>query len=417
MGHPSGQGRPIGAALPIGLWLILGLGCGFVVLTGCTTKPAPDEDVEPLVFRSLDLRQSNDEGKPAWDLSSPEARYEIGERRAVARAPRGTLYNDGKPRYRISARKGTVVDDGEKVVLSGDVRICMVGDDPFIILAPEVVWLPGEERMLIDRKPVAIDRQSRLSATSARFQVADQTLRLLGKAKLERWPEPDEDRAPIGPTSANPQVRLLTGPVSWDLDSGKLRAKGPVRGQRHQPDSAPQILRASSLEGNSIEGYIDLLAPVRVEGPREGGWMEGGQARWRFSDQQLSSPAAFRARIGDLTILGRGYRIAEKETVVAIENDCDLKQPGERLQANRCRWDWANNALLAEGAVQLRREANDQITSAQKLEGRIGKNGRATFNTPGGRVRSELTVPSWKSFRDGTGSTAPQAGPAPPVEF
>jgi len=417
MGHPSGRGKPIGAVLPIGLWLLLGLGCGFVLLTGCTTEPAPDEGAEPLVFRSLDLSQNDDEGNPAWDLSSPEARYEIGERRVLARDPRGTLYNDGKPRYRISARKGTVIDDGEKVVLSGDVRICMVGDDPFIILAPEVVWLPGEERMLIDRKPVAIDRQSRLSATSARFQVADQTLRLLGKAKLERWHEPDGDRLPIGPTSTNPQVRLLTGPVSWDLDSGELRAKGPVRGQRRQPDSAPQTFRASSLEGNSIEGYIDLLAPMRVEDPVEEGWMEGGQARWRFSDQQLSSPAAFRAHIGDMTILGRGYRIEEKETVVVIENGCDLKQPGEWLQANRCRWDWANNTLLAEGAVQLRREAKAQITSAQQLEGRISKNGRATFSTPGGRVRSEFTVPSWKDSQDRTGSTASQAGSAPPVEF
>ena len=46
--------------------------------------------------------------------------------------------------------------------------------------------------------------------------------------------------------------------------------------------------------------------------------------------------------------------------------------------------------MLAEGNVQLQREANDQITRASRLEGRVGEKGVITFTNPGGKVKSQV---------------------------
>ncbi|QEY31746.1 LPS export ABC transporter periplasmic protein LptC [Synechococcus sp. RSCCF101] len=401
-GAPSGRRRALALAA-----------ISAMLMGGCSMEPEAAPEPEPFVFRSLDLRQNDEEGRPAWDLRSPEARYEIDERRAEARDPEGTLYNDGRPSFRISAQRGTVINDGETVILNGDVRIRMLGDEPLLILAPEVIWEPGEERMRIERDPVAIDGQSRLRATRARFQVDEQMLQLIGEARLEHWPDREESAPPIDADTGDAVIDIRTGEVRWNLESGALTAKGPVNGERRrEEETEPQTLVASALSGNSREGYIDLMAPVRVEDPAEEAWMDGGQARWRFTERELTSPNSFRSQIGAISIQGRGYRIEESKTLVIVESDCDLSQPGERLRAERCRWDWEKNRLLAEGAVELRRDANDQVTRAQRLEGRMGDDGRATFSTPGGRVLSELTVTEGE---EPGGRDQPRS--APPVDF
>jgi hypothetical protein len=392
------------------------------VLSGCGGGDGGGEDTpDPFVFRRLDLRQNDPEGRPAWDLKSPEARYSADTRRVEARSPSGTIYDGGEPRFEVSARQGTVLNDGERIILSGAVRIRRLGDRPLLILAPEIVWIPGEDRMEIARDPLALDRDSRLKAESARFLVSEERLELRGRPTLERWQDREGDD-PITPESTDPEVVVETGPVAWTLSDGALQAKGPVRGVRQvgEEERPPQTLRASALRGNTREGYVDLMAPVQVVDPGEKATMEGVAARWQFREQVLSSAGPFQARIGATTIRGRGYRVVVPDSQVRIQADCDLTQPGERLQARSCLWNWEKSTLLARGSVRLRRKENDQLTTAEELQGRIGDDGRAEFRTPGGRVNSRLRVPRKEERPEprgqGSGDGERPSGPAP-VEF
>ena len=62
-------------------------------LTGCTTRrPIALEPTPSFVFRSLDLSQRADDGNRGWDLTSPEARYDLSSRTIRARRPEGVLY-------------------------------------------------------------------------------------------------------------------------------------------------------------------------------------------------------------------------------------------------------------------------------------------------------------------------------------
>ena len=49
-----------------------------------TNEPTPS-----FVFRSLDLSQRRDDGDQDWDLTSPEARYDLSSRTIRARRPQG----------------------------------------------------------------------------------------------------------------------------------------------------------------------------------------------------------------------------------------------------------------------------------------------------------------------------------------
>ncbi len=133
-----------------------------VGLLGACQAPRPrQEEAPPFVFRSLDLKSQDAKGLPSWALSAPEARYDLRRRLARAESPRGLIYRGGQPLYRLQASSGTVLNDGEVILLEGSLRLERLGRSPLLLLAGRARWLPRQQRMLIDRRPMAYDQQGR----------------------------------------------------------------------------------------------------------------------------------------------------------------------------------------------------------------------------------------------------------------
>ena len=102
-----------------------------------TIQPTPS-----FVFRSLDLSQRADNGDRDWDLTSPEARYDLNSRTIRARRPRGVLYRDDQPHYRITADLATVLRDGELVILEGSVHLRQLNQRGLTIKGDNLIWTP-----------------------------------------------------------------------------------------------------------------------------------------------------------------------------------------------------------------------------------------------------------------------------------
>ena len=148
------------SSLLIPALLLLGTG-----LIGCNQQPTAQQDsAPPFVFRSLDLNQRRKDGLRDWDLSSPEARYDLSSRTVRARRPTGILYRNDQPSFRISAELATVLKDGEMVILEGQVRLQQLNDQAVLIRGDRLVWKPAESRMVMDQNPEALDEFSRLTA-------------------------------------------------------------------------------------------------------------------------------------------------------------------------------------------------------------------------------------------------------------
>ena len=369
------------------------------MLGGCVSKPRTPPAAEPFVFKSLDLEQQDAKGRPAWQLTSPEARYDITRRLAQAREPRGQIFKRGKTSITISASSGTVIGDGQAIQLEGDVVITLLGKDPVRITGQQARWIPGRSLMLIDRQPAATDRRSRISAELATYYIDRDLIELRGKPVLESG-DRKKKAAPI---------RVETTQVDWRPEQGDLRAPKPVRGTRRSADGQLN-LTASSLQGNLREGFVDLMAPVQVRDPKRKGWMNAKQTRWAINDQLLSSEEPFQGAFNKLEGQGRRFRIDLGSDTVFVPEDCQLRQPGEQLTARSCQWNWTSGRFEAEGDVELRREAYKQITRSSQLQGTIGKDGTAVFRSPGARVNSQFTLPPQQKGQSSKRST-------PPVRF
>ena len=113
------------------------------LLAGCGGQKGSEPAAQPFVFRSLNLQQHNLLGQPTWNLTSPEARYDLGRRVAQASRLKGTLFSNGTPRYRLSATSATVLNDGELIQLEGDLVIHRLGAQPLVIKAKRARWYPA----------------------------------------------------------------------------------------------------------------------------------------------------------------------------------------------------------------------------------------------------------------------------------
>lgn len=363
-----------------------------LLLAGCVSRPRQPVAAEPFVFRSLDLRQQTGSGQPDWDLSSPEARYDLVRQLAQVRRPRGSVYRNGKPHITISAELGTVIGDGQAIQLEGDVRILVRGARPIQIRGDQLRWIPGERLMVIDRRPQASDQRFRIRAQLVRYRLDKDLLELRGAPLLEEWsnPQPLLAKRPSAP------IRLHVASLDWRPDQGDLRAPGPVRGERFSATPKPRqplTLLASGLSGNLRRGYLDLLEPVRLQEGDGSGWLQARRVRWAIEEQWLASDQPFAGQLRNLRARGDGLRINLSDQTVLVPEGCRLDQPASQLSAARCLWHWPSGRFAAEGDVVLRRTAYQQITRASRLNGRIGASGQAEFFSPGGRVHSRITLP------------------------
>jgi hypothetical protein len=93
----------------------------------------------------------------------------------------------------------------------------------------------------------------------------------------------------------------------------------------------------------------------------------------------------------------------EQPRILPADSGCLVLQRGDSLQARQCQWNWDSQIVIAQGAVQLRRQDHQQLTRGSLLIGTLGAEGRFRLSNPGGRVISRFAAPA-----------RPAQAPAPP---
>ena len=390
-------------------WPLLGVLAGSIFFGGCESgQDAATTQAPPFVFKSLELRQKRPKGEKDWDLISPEARYEFSRRLVRASRPEGILYRNNQPSFRVRADRATVINDGQLVLLEGSVQLQQLQGQKVLIKGDRLRWTPAQELLVMEQRPEAIDRLTRIKSTKARLHQRSHDLTLLGTVQLERW-SPKQLQKVRGHAYSVVRARRTL----WNLDHGGLMSEGPVLGQRRgDGHKTLQQLQAKELKGNTKQGFIDLIGPVRVLAPDRKGELNAATTRWLIKEDALVSERPFNAGLQKSTLRGDGFRVAMGKTTLTVLRGCELTQPGDRLTAKSCQWNWTSNRVSAHGQVELRRKANQQVTRSERLDGNVGKKGLVVFSSPSGSVKSQLNIKD-----DQTRPPAQRKRRASPVSF
>ena len=366
-----------------------------LVLGGCQPSVDPDaESTPPFVFRTLHLRQRDPQGAMAWELRSPEARYDLSRKLAHVSRLDGLVYEKGQPLYKLSASRGVVLNDGDVVLLEGPIRLERLGKQPLVITAERLRWYPHREWMTIDRHFVARQKQLQVTALRAGFDLKRHRLQLDGTPQLSsRGPEP---------------FAVAIRRVVWWAESGDLLGDGAVRGHRRSRNGAMQTLLSPGLSGNSLRQELLLASPLTVTDAQQQARLQAGATTIRLQEDSLLSRAPFTGMRGRQSLQGEGFELQNRTKTLRVLRHCRLQQPGDQLSAQTCSWNWESGAVRASGQVTLQRRAQGLITRAEQLHGRVGQDGLVVLDTPSGVVSTTVTI----KRRPGQSPRRPAAKPA-----
>ena len=335
--------------------IIISSGC---LLASCASKPATqnqNQSSTPFIFKSLDLKQRRPDGVRDWELTSPEARYNTAARTVRAKIPKGILYFEDKPSFMISAEHATVLNDGELVVLEGTIRLKRLGAEPLLIQGDRLIWRPALSTMVINQRPVALNRNSRIISNSLIFQQQSGQLLFSGPTKLSRWEKNYS-------STLNPQTVITAGNSRWNLNTGIIAAVGPILAYQ---DNGRE-LTAASIQGNTKNNFLDLKAPVQFKLEQDDAIVNAGETRWNFERDELSSKAPVSASLPKGDVSGVGFIIDIRNNLLTISNSCEVAQLDKNLRAKSCTWDWGKDLLTAAGNVNLKESKQDKYNVLNK---------------------------------------------------
>lgn len=385
---PVRRWRP--SALAAALLLMAAAGCG-----GDRGQRSRGGAAPPFEFRALNLRQQDLLGRPTWQLSSPRVRYDLRRRVALVERPQAVIYREGQPAYRLRATSGTLLNDGQVLLLEGGLRLEQLGETPLRLQAVRARWYPPRNLLELDRRPQALAARQRLTAQRARFRLDSNHLQLQGQPQLEQWSRAFNPLRQDPPGAAELVVQM--GQLDWYPLRGQLSASGPVQARRRpqgrRAELPPAQLSAAGLEGNTLQRRYRLQPPVRYSDPLEGSQLTARAVDVDLEADVISSSAAFAGRHGALQVQGQGFRLLRGQNLLVIPAGCQLQQGGDSLRADQCRWNWLSQAVIASGRVELRRGPNGQWSRGGWLSGRLGRLGSVSLTNPGGRVLSQVRVP------------------------
>ena len=366
--------------------IIISSGC---LLASCASKPATqnqNQSSTPFIFKSLDLKQRRPDGVRDWELTSPEARYNTAARTVRAKIPKGILYFEDKPSFMISAEHATVLNDGELVVLEGTIRLNRLGAEPLLIQGDRLIWRPALSTMVINQRPVALNRNSRIISNSLIFQQQSGQLLFSGPTKLSRWEKNYS-------STLNPQTVITAGNSRWNLNTGIIAAVGPILAYQ---DNGRE-LTAASIQGNTKNNFLDLKAPVQFKLEQDDAIVNAGETRWNFERDELSSKAPVSASLPKGDVSGVGFIIDIRNNLLTISNSCEVAQLDKNLRAKSCTWDWGKDLLTAAGNVNLKESKTGQVQRAEQIDGALNQDGSIRFSPARDRVKTQIKLNTGKS--------------------
>ena len=366
--------------------IIISSGC---LLASCASKPATqnqNQSSTPFIFKSLDLKQRRPDGVRDWELTSPEARYNTAARIVRAKIPKGILYFEDKPSFMISAEHATVLNDGELVVLEGTFRLKRLGAEPLLIQGDRLIWRPALSTMVINQRPAALNRNSRIISNSLIFQQQSGQLLFSGPTKLSRWEKNYS-------STLNPQTVITAGNSRWNLNTGIIAAVGPILANQDYG----RELTAASIQGNTKNNFLDLKAPVQFKLEQDDAIVNAGETRWNFERDELSSKAPVSASLPKGDVSGIGFIIDIRNNLLTISNSCEVAQLDKNLRAKSCTWDWGKDLLTAAGNVNLKESKTGQVQRAEQIDGALNQDGSIRFSPARDRVKTQIKLNTGKS--------------------
>lgn len=328
-----------------------------------------------LTFNNITLNQADDQGQTLWKIEADQATYSQDQQVARVENPEGELFQDGKAVFQIRAQSGEVQQDGEKVVLNGQIVATDLRDG-MVLRGDQMEWLPEEDLLIVRNNLNATHPQLRVSATEARAYSRDRRVELLGK---------------VVATSRDPALRLNAERLTWRLQDQMIVSDRRILVERLNGNRVTDRASADQAEVN-LKAKVATLkqrANLALQDPPV--VVTSNLLVWNLQNETLVSnqPVTVQQRQQQITLTADQGRMDINRKIVYLDRNVTAvsQRNQSELDADNLTWNMDNQQVVAEGNVTY-----NQSNPPLNLRGprAVGRLQDQTVVVSGGRVVTEI---------------------------
>ncbi len=314
-----------------------------------------------LKLDDLVLEQAGDDGQLLWKLKAKKATYNRDKKEGEILDLSGELYQDGKPAFKISAKKGSIVGDGKILMLKENI-VAVAIKDGVELKGNDMEWKPKEDLMTIKNKFTATHKKINLEAKEGEYFSRKRQANLSGA---------------IVANVKEPKLKLQTEKLTWLLEPETIESNSPIAIERTPEKGIVDRAKAEKGSYNLKTNVAKLETNVTIAMAKPNLNVTGQELTWDTKQQIIMAPKPMTAfsPADQVTLSGDRGEVKLKERIAYLNQN--VKGSSQKNQSNistdQLTWFLDSQTFEAEGNIVYR-----QASPAANL---VGKKAKGNLNT------------------------------------
>jgi LPS export ABC transporter protein LptC len=353
-------------------WLLVFVLFG-IALGGCTgkTKSTNPQDVQDnrLSIDNFSLEQSNRNGQLWWRLKAKQATYTIDKKIAKVSDLAGELYQDGQVVMRLTAKTADVEQDGERVLLRGDVTATETRNQ-LVVISQELEWQAAKDLLTIRKNISANNPQLRATAQRGEYTSRQQRLEMF-----------DQIVALVPAES----LRLKTDYLLWQVDRKNISSNKSLLAERFRDNKLVERVEAERVSYNLERRVAEVSSNLRFNSLAQSMQVTANSGTWDVAKESIAlrDKIRFEGTEPPLQITANLARWNIPQQTITASNALEILYVREQanFKANQGNIDLKNNVATLTGSAQgtstknqanLRADSISWAIDSQQITGRGG---------------------------------------------
>lgn len=292
-----------------------------------------------LVFNNVTLEQADEQGRPLWKVKAARAIYTKDKKKARVENPTGDLFQDGKVVLRVSAESGEIQEDGQKVLLKGQITATDTRNGA-VFRGDEVEWLPQQDLLLVRNNLKGTHPQLEATAQEGRYFTRKQQMELHGS---------------VAAIAKDPNLQMKTERLLWQIQDQKVSGDKRIQMQRYKDKVVTERVEADKSEVNLKTKIATLQQNVQLTSVNPPVLMSSHAAVWNLNTDTVVSdkPVRIVHQKENVVLTGNQGQVDLKRKVANLSGG--VQGVGSRnqatLYANQLVWEIPTQNVQASGNV------------------------------------------------------------------
>lgn len=332
-----------------------------------------------LTFNNVTLEQANEKGQLWWRVTAKQAVYAKDQKNATVQEPRGELFQDGKPVFKIEAQKSEIQQDGKSIVLKGQITAIDVRDNS-ILKGNEMEWRPTEDVLIIRNGFNGDHKQVQLAAKEGRFFTRDRRVEVTGQIVAQ---------------VKEPSLQMRGERLTWRIQDQKIASDRPIQVDRYENKQVTDRGSADLADVDLKAKIVTLRQNARIALKQSNAQISGNALSWNINQKTLtaSEPITIVNSAQQVTLTAnQGSMQIDQQIADLIGNVRGVGEKNQsRLSADRVRWYSATQQFEASGNVSYQQNNPPFNIAGPQASGKLDSQQVAVTGNESGRVKLQIT--------------------------